>query len=79
MTHKQEDIDAAKKYAKDWVAPKVIANIFLAGIEHKQKEVDEFLEVIEYAISLDKTHSIAYSLSPTIKSEFIRLIQKHAK
>lgn len=73
MIHKQEDIDAAEAFAKDWVAPKQVVKLFLAGIEHKQREVDELVEALMYARQF-VTHSPSKA-----HNKYLRTVQKHAK
>lgn len=52
MKHSDKDIEAADAYAGQFNNPTYEQNAFkafLAGLEHKQKDVDELVEALDYA------------------------------
>lgn len=75
MTHKQEDIDAAVKFAKQYhekteQKESVAKSCFLAGIEHKRKEIDELVDMLK---------NIKDYLGSDDRWSVEQLIQKHSK
>lgn len=46
MNHKKKDIEAAEEYAIANYGVKYAYTSFLAGCEHKQKDVDELVEAL---------------------------------
>ena len=57
MKHDEETIKAAKDYSNKLPSPYIAKSAFLSGALHKQKEVDELVELLEYAKSALKAVS----------------------
>jgi threonine dehydrogenase-like Zn-dependent dehydrogenase len=92
MTHSDKDIEAAKEYAVGKSSAVVFQeahiNDFLAGCEHKQKEVDEKQQEIDELVwALEKGKLMMENIIEIYKSThpeegielYEQLIQKHKR
>jgi len=80
MKHSEETIKAAEKHAlykSPIICERQANESFLAGYDHRQKEVDDLVEAINYAVGLDAIGG--KQLSPVAKKWFLELTQKHTK
>lgn len=78
MKHSDKDIEAADAYAGQFNNPTYEQNAFkafLAGLEHKQKDVDELVEALEESTVVIK----AFNFRHTRIEKNNKLIQKHKR